>query len=383
MADVEFALAEKVNRAPADEPEDRVEEAIPEAAVQDEWLVGFSSKSELLLLAELAARYGGRLIGVNEALGMARFQFDSAAGNRAFRLSTAEGRETGANFLVKAPDRPEVSDPNPEEEPETLIAFGRSALPWLGLEDDHIEWGRGTKVAVLDTGISPHRVFDEMEVLQMDLIDLEAGGFDYDGHGTAVASIVAQVSPSAEILSVRVLDSEGIGNSFTVAEGIVAAADYGARVINLSMGTYTDSLVLSQAVSYALDRGVTVIAAAGNDGSGAPSYPAAYEGVIGVSAIDADGRVASFSNHGSSVDMAAPGVGVLAAAGETSAVLMSGTSAAAPFVAGTVAALYSEGLASTPRQIWQQLEAHAVDVGEVGVDPASGTGALQLGALVN
>ncbi|MDC0504110.1 S8 family serine peptidase, partial [Verrucomicrobiales bacterium] len=98
------------------------------------------------------------------------------------------------------------------------------------------------------------------------------------------------MAPASDILSIRVLDAEGLGNSYTVASGIVTAVDSGASVINLSVGGYSDSTVLREAVAYAIDSGVAVVAAAGNDGSNAPSYPAAYEGVVGVSAVDAEGQ---------------------------------------------------------------------------------------------
>ncbi len=228
----------------------------------------------------------------------------------------------------------------------------------------------------------PHDSFEGMSISQLDLVSsADAGITEYDNHGTAVASVSALVAPASEILSIRVLDAEGLGDSYTVAQGIVTAVGRGASVINLSIGSYTESAVLSEAVAYAVNQGVAVIAAAGNDGSNAPSYPAAYEGVVGVSALDAEGQIANFANYGDAVDLAAPGVEVVAAWEQSALITMSGTSAAAPFVTGAVAALLSTGQAANGVEAVSLLENHALDLGIEGVDANFGYGALQLGRL--
>src|SRR6202521_5389094 len=109
-------------------------------------------------------------------------------------------------------------------------------------------------------------------------------------------------------MPVKVLDSKGSGGSFAVAKGIRWAANHGAKVINLSLGNYQNSVLMENAVRYAQQKDVVVVSAAGNDHSNQPSYPAAYSGVIGVAAIDYNGKRASFSNYGNYVDVAAPGV---------------------------------------------------------------------------
>ena len=175
------------------------------------------------------------------------------------------------------------------------------------------------------------------------------------------------------------MDSDGIGDTFTVAQGIVAAADNGANIINLSLGSYGDSVVLRDAIDYANERGTSIVAATGNDGIEQVSYPAAYEKVIGVSAIDASGEFAGFSNYGDSVDIGAPGVGINTAWEQDGEVSFSGTSAASPFVAGAIAATITRNQGYTVGQAADKVQQSALDAGAAGEDPQTGNGILQLG----
>lgn len=356
------------------------EEDIHLAHVENEILLKVASREDLFTLAQLAMDHEGELIDALPELATIRLRFPDSVRTSQFREQLNEEHEADYNHLVKAPDYQQYE--TREDQEQTLIEFAGSATEWIGVSDDHSQWGEGVLVAILDTGVYPHSAFDEITISQLDLLgNTEAAVTEYDSHGTAVTSIAIQVAPSSEILSVRVLDQEGIGNSYTVAQGIVAAVDAGAGVINLSIGSYTNSTVLGDAVAYAVDQGVAVVAASGNDGSSAPSYPAAYQGVVSVSALDANGQIAPFSNFGESVDLAAPGVGVYAAWEDDQAIAMSGTSAAAPFVAGAIAALISTGEAATGEQAALMLQDNASDVGAVGIDHDSGYGALQLGGL--
>jgi subtilisin family serine protease len=238
---------------------------------------------------------------------------------------------------------------------------GQPAVATLDLPAAHaVATGAGGVVAVLDTGLTlthpalAHRlargsydyVGDDHDPGEVD------DGVDQDndgrvdegyGHGTFVAGIVALVAPDARIMPMRVLDSEGRGNVFVVAEAIFDAVDAGADVVNLSFGTASEvnSALLSEALSAATGSGVVVTAAAGNDGSGNPHYPAASAGVVSVAATDATERsLAAFSARGDWVDLAAPGVDITSTlpCGYGS---WSGTSMATPFVSGA-AALLSE-----------------------------------------
>ena len=131
----------------------------------------------------------------------------------------------------------------------------------------------------------------------------------------------------------------GAGDSLTIASGIVEAVDQGAKVINLSLGSEYSSDIIAAAVGYAIDSGVTVIAAGGNEyAEGNPvDYPAALPGVIGVSSVNRDGQSSVFANSGSYIDIAAPGEDILSTVPGGGWDYMDGTSMAAPFVSATAA----------------------------------------------
>ncbi|MBI4734357.1 MAG: S8 family serine peptidase, partial [Rubrobacteridae bacterium] len=144
---------------------------------------------------------------------------------------------------------------------------------------------------------------------------------DNAGHGTHIAGIIAAVSnnglgvcgiaSNARIMPVKVLDDVGYGDDANIAQGLIWATDNGARVVNMSLAGPTQSQTLADAVKYAVNKGVVVIAATGNEGSTAPNYPAAYDGVIGVGATDSKDFWMPESNYGDYVDIVAPGVSII------------------------------------------------------------------------
>lgn len=220
--------------------------------------------------------------------------------------------------------------------------------------------GTGVVVAVLDTGVDARHVAlaghlqPGYDYVDDDTTPCEAkNGLDDDGdgaidesygHGTFVSGIVALTAPKAHILPMRVLDSDGRGNLFVVAEAITDAVRAGADVINLSFGTDTrpDPTKLDDAIKFARTHGVIVTASAGNESSTNEQYPAALGEVLSVSALRADGQqLATFSNSGAWVDAAAPGVRVVGPVPGGGYAYWNGTSVAAPFVAGQAALIRS------------------------------------------
>jgi thermitase len=190
------------------------------------------------------------------------------------------------------------------------------------------------------------------------------------GHGTALASVMVGttsgtqgIAPRSEILSYRVIDKTGKADSYTVASGIVKAVQDGARVINLSLGAEYGSDVLKHAVGYARENGVSIVAAVGNDGEGLVNFPAAYDGVIGVSSVGKNGHVSSFSNYGKGVDIAAPGVGVLTAWEFQEMVSFSGTSVSTAIVSASIAAELSNDPNLTSHDAEDLLLRHANESG--------------------
>ncbi len=203
-------------------------------------------------------------------------------------------------------------------------------------------------VALLDTGVdASHPDLAGATLLPgFNLLDAEAPPRDDNGHGTAVAGVVAArtdnhqgiagICWSCTILPIKVLAADGTGDSASVAAGIVRAADAGAQVISMSLGTPYDDPTLTAAVDYARSKNALLVAAAGNNGSTTPFYPAADPSVVGVAATDQTDRLYPWSDSGSWVALAAPGCNAAPAPGGTYESFC-GTSSATPVVAGLIA----------------------------------------------
>jgi thermitase len=206
-------------------------------------------------------------------------------------------------------------------------------------------------VAVIDSGICASHLDLAGRILDgWDFIESDAVPQDDFGHGCSVSGVIAAnmndglgiagVAPNAQIMPLRVLNGSGVGSYSDVAAAIVYAADNGAKVINLSLGGSNPSSTLENAVNYAISKGTVVVAAAGNNGTEGALYPAAYPDVIAVGSVDPDLKHSSFSNYGSQIDIWAPGRNILTTKRDGSYGLVSGTSFAAPYVAGAEAIKY-------------------------------------------
>ena len=262
--------------------------------------------------------------------------------------------------------------------------FGSRLLDWLGIDAAKEKRGDGVTVAVLDTAISKSVVNQNADIKQIDLFDYSQNASE-TGHGNAVASLLVAddrelsgLAPSIELLSIPVLDANGEGSAFDLAKGIIAAVDAGANVISMSLGSYTNSALLKAAVDYAAAAGVVLVGAAGNDGVNQVLYPAAYDNVIAVGAVDATATAAGFSNTGAEVSLAAPGVGINSAWTEGSGIAsFSGTSAAVPCVVGVIANILADyGGALTPAEAAEHVINYTTDNGAPNKDETYGQGVL-------
>lgn len=190
-------------------------------------------------------------------------------------------------------------------------------------------------VAVVDTGVqADHPALAGHVLPGWSFIDSGPNTADDNGHGTALASIILATCPGCRILPVKVLGADLTGTWEAIAQGVRWAADNGAQVINLSVGSPGDTRSLAAAVSYALSRGSIVVAAAGNDGRDERFYPAVYPGVVSVAGVDQNGARYVWSNFGSQFSLAAPGCTTAAWLGGGWKADFCGTSTAAPFVSG-------------------------------------------------
>lgn len=244
--------------------------------------------------------------------------------------------------------------------------------------------GNGVIIAVLDTGIDrTHpallgRWLPGRDMVADDDNPQEEAGLAW-GHGTHIAGVISHIAPQSQLLPVRVLDGNGRGNAFTLAYAIEWAVQQGADVINLSLGTPFRSRVLEEAIADAAESGVILVAAAGNTNTAQAQYPARFDDVLAVTALDSANRKASFANYGGWVDLAAPGVGI------TSTVVgplgsgyagWSGTSMATAFVSGAAALVRADHPAAAPAQIAEQLLSTASDLAALNPGHADQLGGL-------
>ncbi len=251
--------------------------------------------------------------------------------------------------------------------------------------------GTGVTIAVLDTGVDYiHPDLQGRVDLGRDFVDGDDDPMDVQGHGTHVAGIaagaaddgfgIAGIAPGARILAVRVLDAQGAGNYSHVANGIVYAAQKGAKVINLSLGGPEKSELLRAAIDYAAARGAIVTCASGNESASSIGYPARYESCLAVGATDASDSHAPFSNRGTGLNLVAPGAQIMSSTMGGLHETWDGTSMASPYVAGTAALLVSQGLGR--RAVVDALLSTATDLGSPGYDTTYGFGRLDAAAAV-
>ena len=353
-------------------------------AESNELLVTFNDSGSYERFIENAQGLGIEIISQNDLLSALRLRVENLDEANRIRGLAGDDATYDYNYLVSAP-----LIPQPSSKTGPGVPFLDSALNWLGVPKDNSEWGQGITIALLDTGVSIHRALESSTISQIGLIDDEnTEGSEYQGHGTAIASLLVGdngigIAPSAELLSIQVMDSDGIGDSFTLAEGILQAVDSGATIISMSLGGYGYTSVLENAVDYAVANNVILVASAGNDGMNAAPYPARFENVIGVAAIDAESQRAEFSNYSSSIDVAAPGVEVLAAWGEEEWIRFSGTSAAVPFVTGGIAATMSLDKQLSPQEAAEAILTYSNDTTAPGKDLETGAGSLNMDRVLH
>jgi subtilisin family serine protease len=266
--------------------------------------------------------------------------------------------------------------------------------------------GSGVEIAIIDTGLDTGfgttnpdfagKIADGINLLT----DAPRGDIsDPYGHGTHVAGIaaaaadngvgVAGVAPGARLIIVKAMDAMGTGSESIVAQGVRWAVDNGAEIVSMSLGDSAprgaQADPLGEAVAYAQSRGVLVVAAAGNDGAAHAWWPAAYPGVVAVGATDQLDRRAPFSNYATRADgssvvvLSAPGTYILSWYRPSgSLAYLSGTSMAAPIVAGAAAVVWSANPSWDATQVVERLTSTALDLQPAGRDTATGFGRLRL-----
>ena len=247
-------------------------------------------------------------------------------------------------------------------------------------------------IAIVDTGVDlTHPDLSAKIVAGYDFVNSDAIAQDDNGHGSHVAGIaaassnngagVAGASWGARIMPVKVLNANKNGSFANAAAGIIWAADHGAHIINLSLGGSSHSTVFQNAIDYAYSKGVTIVAASGNNSNGFVLYPARYSNVIAVGATDSVNNRASFSNYGAELDIVAPGVSIYST-GISTYFTDSGTSMSTPYVAGLAAILRGIPGSGSPANLAWAMKSTALDLGIAGRDDYYGSGLIQMDAAI-
>jgi serine protease len=273
--------------------------------------------------------------------------------------------------------------------------------------------GKGVIVAVVDTGVAaamspkgaPCRDFNTTSLTKgYNFVDKNDDAYDDQAHGTHVAGTIAESTNNGEgvaglaydatIMPVKVLSATGSGTSADVADGIRFAADHGAKVINMSLGSPYASDVIHNACKYAYKKGVTIVCAAGNSFGRPVGYPAAYPECIAISSVGPSGKIAKYSSYGKQVALAAPGGDMMDSGDPADGILQNtnfpeasgghgddyyafqGTSMACPHAAAVAALIEAQGI-TDPARVRDILTKTAVPNGEpnkygAGILSASG-----------
>lgn len=328
----------RVTRAPSGGP----------AFVADEILLTVKAGTPLQAFRTLLAQVGGTVVSSVPGLGVYRVRLPAGTNIPDLVAQLARNdliQEAQPNYVHELP-APGAAE-NPEDTPARTAPTPPAGAP---------------RLAILDSGLRAGSQADGIVVGRYDALNPGSTLGDTAGHGTQMALVAAgSVSPKGTsnsdegvpLIAVRAFDDRGLTTDFTLMRGLTYALDQGARVINLSWGSETDSGFIANAVAYAQSRGAIVVAAAGNEPTGRKSYPAAYAGVVAVAALDARGQPWNKSNFGDFVDLAAPGSATMPIGYQGPAGAYAGTSIASAYVARELALYLNRHPTATANQAIQ------------------------------
>ncbi|NLJ60616.1 MAG: S8 family serine peptidase [Firmicutes bacterium] len=313
-------------------------------------------------------------------------------------LSNPQVRHAQPNWVGRVTQLDDVHTLRVPNDPRfsSQWALDAMALPYAW---DKTTGSGSVTVAVIDTGVQvDHPDLAGNIGPGYDFYNKTSRVTDYNGHGTHIAGIIgaianngagiAGINWNVRIMPLKAADNSGGGylSLSEIIEALHYAADNGADVVNMSFqigGASTgEDLFMEEAIEYAYNKGVTMIAAAGNEGQQWLAYPARHSKVIAVSAVGPDLIRANWSNYGNNIDVAAPGDNILSTWPVSTFASASGTSMAAPQVAGVAALLISSGVRG-PENIRQILHNTAMDLGTKGYDDVYGWGLVNAHAAVN
>jgi subtilisin family serine protease len=301
----------------------------------------------------------------------------------------------GTVYAIGKPSTPPGKDKNKDPQPEQETPWGVDRI------GANLAWSNsiGTRinVSVLDTGIDySHPDLDVkggVSVVGPRESTEPRDWNDKNGHGTHVAGTIAAmnntigvvgVAPNASLYAVKVLGNSGIGSYSDLIDGIQWSIDNNMQVISMSLSGTFDSIAVKSVCDAANTSGLILVAAAGNEGDGdnAISYPAAYDSVIAVGATNISDIAPSWSNSGTYLELAAPGVDIISTWTDESYNTISGTSMATPHVSGTVALILAANGSLSNIEVRNILQTNVIDLGEFGKDNVYGYGLIDADGAV-
>ena len=317
--------------------------------IKGELLVQLTGKPTPAQLQRIARQVGGVVVGGNPALGIYKLRVDKAADIPLLAAMINRQGEALAepNYLFQA-------EPPILLEPSSAAATEEEAT-------DQKSIGK-TAVAVLDSGLFPGYGLEEYVSAAYDPEHPNQPLTDSMGHGTQMAMIsTGMIIPDgidntdnhelAPVIPIKIFNDDGLTSNYTLLQSITFAEQHDGRILSLSWETDTPSTFLQQALDNARDNGAIIFAAAGNQPTGKPVYPAAYDSVIAVGALAADGSRWEYSNYGSFVDIYAPGVATFPVGNQGEAGTYAGTSISTAYIAGLAAGYLSNHPQATREEL--------------------------------
>lgn len=296
--------------------------------------------------------------------------------------------KVGSEFLIKGIKSVKGVDANdPGIKAQWAISYTNSALVWEKIEPQKV-----VKIAVIDTGIDYNHEDLKNRINKSDGYDFvndDDDPMDDNGHGTHVAGIIAAemnnnigiagiMGPiDVEIIPIKALDSSGSGNLKMLRDSIEYAVNLNVDIINLSLGAVSDDKDLKDILQFAVNNGVFVVAAAGNEKQDCNDcLPAGMKGVYTIAATNPLNKPAIFSNYGTSVDVSAPGVKIVSSVIGNQYEAWDGTSMAAPIVTGIAGMMLTHNPDLAPEKLGGIIDKSARDISKEGKDDRTGNGLI-------
>jgi len=350
----------------------------PGRHVSGEILVGFRQGTTLVDIAQLNTAHGAAIIDAIPQLRVVRVRIPK--GSDEGRVAAAYQRNPHVqyaepDYIASVLNTP--NDPYFTGGYQWNMAKVQASSAW-----DVTTGSASVAVAILDTGVDlSHPDLQGKVVASVNFSDSSTVN-DLNGHGTHLAGIVGAATNNSQgvaglgynttVMNVKVMGDNGTGGYSWVAQGVVWAADHGAKVVNMSLGAEFGSSTLEDAINYAWGKGVVVVAAAGNNASSTPFYPAAYPNVIAVASTDYNDHLVSSSDYGDWVDVAAPGASIWSTLPNDRYDSRSGTSMASPHVAGLAGLVFTQVVDSNADgrlndEVRSCIEQNADNIGVAGI----------------